>query len=398
MNKLLTLYDFYVIFIKKGGILMVVYKKMPLNLLKMSMIFLLIFSLSCFSVKVSANEISDDIFNNWKVIEDKNFGSMYLCPEMNPETDSIIEYCMSVAENKKGNLISDEYSAVLCFSYDLNRFSSNDEFIEYYRNNIYYPFFCIYPDTSFSASVKAYYGMTYDSYRIILEICVNGKSHANYTGNQPKFEKDDAEKQLLAEEIRRLASEASGYSDDQKEQLRYIFDYLYKNVRYGLENERASTSYGAVIDKLAVCQGYTMAVQDICYLLDIPCIMNFSQSDNHGWNSVFVDGEWQLIDATNGYFMPMNEKSATELLPIHHFDTEFISSMQRNIMKFYNLRLMGDIDNNYYLTSEDALQVLNYNVGLVDIPEEDLKYADLDKDGKLTSGDVLIILQKVVGL
>lgn len=359
-----------------------------------------IFILSCgfFSVSASANEISDRIFAEWQTQKDGQFGTMYICPESNLQTDDIINYCMSVADEKKGKLYDDKSMTVLYFPYDMDKFSSYNDFYEFYKSDIYYPLFALYPDTSYTVSVNSYYASTANrDYAIIIELCVNGMPHTT-DNSLITTAADDTERQKLAKRLYELADEAIAYSDNDKGRLEYIYKYLRENVRYGTNDIRGYTPYGAIFDNLAVCQGYSMTIQDICYILDIPCIMNFSIQDNHGWNSVFVDGKWRFIDATNGYFMTIEEDDISDVLAIYHFDKELISSIQMDIMKFRGLSvretITGDIDGDSDVTAADALMVLQYISGQTDI--SDTSTADINNDGKVDSYDALLILQMVV--
>lgn len=57
----------------------------------------------------------------------------------------------------------------------------------------------------------------------------------------------------------------------------------------------------------------------------------------------------------------------------------------------------GDLDNDGKLTSSDALKVLRASVGLEKFDDTQKKLADVDNDGKLTSSDSLVILRYSVG-
>lgn len=371
------------------------------RILKKFITVTIIFILSCvfYSVSASANEISDRIFTEWKTKKNGQFGDMYICPESNLQTDDIINYCMSVADDKKGKLYDDKSMTVLYFPYDMAKFESYNDFYEFYKSDIYYPLFALYPDTSYTVSANSYYASTSNTdYAIIIELCVNGMPHTS-DNSLITIAADDAERQKLAKRLYELADEAIAYSDTDKGRLEYIYNYLRKNVRYGTNDDmRGYTPYGAIFDNLAVCQGYSMAIQDVCYILDIPCIMNFSIQDNHGWNSVFVDGKWRFIDATNGYFMTIDEDDISDVLAIHHFDKELISSIQMDVMKFRGLSISeavtGDIDGDSKVTAADALMVLQYISGQTSI--SDTSAADINNDGKVDSYDALLILQIVV--
>ncbi len=61
-------------------------------------------------------------------------------------------------------------------------------------------------------------------------------------------------------------------------------------------------------------------------------------------------------------------------------------------------KLMGDLTGDGRLSSEDALKVLQYSVGLVTFDANQKSLADMNSDGKINSSDALFILQKAVGL
>lgn len=59
--------------------------------------------------------------------------------------------------------------------------------------------------------------------------------------------------------------------------------------------------------------------------------------------------------------------------------------------------LLGDVDNNGEITTDDALFVLKHMAGLLEEPL-DMAAADCDKDEKITTDDALLILQHTAGL
>lgn len=83
-----------------------------------------------------------------------------------------------------------------------------------------------------------------------------------------------------------------------------IHDYLVLNCSYDTRVETnnaphdAFTAYGALVNKIAVCQGYSAAFQLLMQKLQIPGIVVQSTPMNHAWNMVRYEGEWYHIDAT----------------------------------------------------------------------------------------------------
>ncbi len=60
------------------------------------------------------------------------------------------------------------------------------------------------------------------------------------------------------------------------------------------------TMYGALVKRQAVCDGYSHALQYLLKRAGIPTIRAFgvSQSQDHAWNMVQLDGNWYHVDAT----------------------------------------------------------------------------------------------------
>lgn len=96
--------------------------------------------------------------------------------------------------------------------------------------------------------------------------------------------------------------------DDSMSDLQKIIilhDYLAVNCEYDEENLLADTippmsykSYGALVNRMAVCQGYALAYKYLLNKAGIECYMVESKSMNHAWNLVKLDGEFYQVDVT----------------------------------------------------------------------------------------------------
>ena len=89
--------------------------------------------------------------------------------------------------------------------------------------------------------------------------------------------------------------------------IKMVHDYLLDNLEYDTSISRPHiyTIYGALINKVCVCEGYARAFKYIMDSLNIPCVMvmgegtnSQGQRENHAWNYVQIDGRWFAIDAT----------------------------------------------------------------------------------------------------
>lgn len=99
-------------------------------------------------------------------------------------------------------------------------------------------------------------------------------------------------------------------SDYEKELA--IHDWLCENVKYDKiagesaakeerlnKNKAAWTAYGAIVEKSAVCEGYSKAFQLLMYCAGINSNLVCGQTSDraaHMWNTVLIDGEWYNVD------------------------------------------------------------------------------------------------------
>lgn len=90
----------------------------------------------------------------------------------------------------------------------------------------------------------------------------------------------------------------------------FIHDYIVDNCEYDhnvaiiddtmTKRSDVFESYGAIVDKVAVCEGYSRAFEMLCHGVGIKCINLIGQSEGvlHMWSAVELDGDWYYVDAT----------------------------------------------------------------------------------------------------
>ncbi len=106
------------------------------------------------------------------------------------------------------------------------------------------------------------------------------------------------------------------YVDDSMndyEKAKAIFDYLALNVTYddavaqestistkGIGKYRCFTSYGALVDNIAVCDGISSAYAILCKIEGIDCVevTGLGNGGGHAWNKVNIYGKWYGVDTT----------------------------------------------------------------------------------------------------
>lgn len=89
-------------------------------------------------------------------------------------------------------------------------------------------------------------------------------------------------------------------SDYSKELLAH--DYVVNRCQYGYGDDEndAYTTYGALVDGFAVCDGYS---QSFALLLDCMGVKNelvvgYGLKELHAWNQVCIEGQWYNVDCT----------------------------------------------------------------------------------------------------
>lgn len=92
------------------------------------------------------------------------------------------------------------------------------------------------------------------------------------------------------------------------EQVLFVYDYLESNVTYSFEdaqldpqtmNYESFSLLGALLNKKAVCSGYSLALKYILDKLNIECVvLACVQEVDHAFNAVKIGEEWTNIDLT----------------------------------------------------------------------------------------------------
>ena len=86
-----------------------------------------------------------------------------------------------------------------------------------------------------------------------------------------------------------------------------VHDFLIDNVEYDSHADDPNnispdgfSVYGAMVNHVAVCEGYARAFQMLLNGLGVECVglMGQSQGENHMWNAVKQDGLWYQTDVT----------------------------------------------------------------------------------------------------
>lgn len=116
----------------------------------------------------------------------------------------------------------------------------------------------------------------------------------------------------LLEQARELAAETAAERIDEtmtkREQAQELYTFLTRSVRYDQRyySDRANMPYhsqtaiGALRDGVAICGGYSHALDLLFEQAGIPCytVTGTFGGENHMWNIAQLDGQWLWFDAT----------------------------------------------------------------------------------------------------
>lgn len=89
--------------------------------------------------------------------------------------------------------------------------------------------------------------------------------------------------------------------------IKMVHDYLVNNVEYdsSVSKENIYNVYGALVNNIAVCEGYARSFKYIMDNMQIPCVLvigkgtnSQGQTENHAWNYVMLNNVWYAVDTT----------------------------------------------------------------------------------------------------
>lgn len=89
-------------------------------------------------------------------------------------------------------------------------------------------------------------------------------------------------------------SEIAGLDD--RDKVIRMNDYVCEHLTYGDGYEGISEIFTSEFPVKGTCASYCMAFTYLCERTGIPNVA--MQDDEHGWNTVYVDGKWSYVDVT----------------------------------------------------------------------------------------------------
>lgn len=178
-------------------------------------------------------------------------------------------------------------------------------------------------------------------------------------------------KKKIDDEVERVLKTTIQKNMTDLEKVKRIHDYLVLSVAYDMTTKNIPKDsfevYGALINKVAVCDGYTKSMQLLLNKVGVETILvsGASKGVNHSWNIVKIDDEYFHVDATwddpvpnkpyvnYNYFLVTNE----QLKKDHQWDEKAYPIVKNdNYSYFHVMEKMIEKDGSYYyVNSKDSL-------------------------------------------
>lgn len=216
--------------------------------------------------------------------------------------------------------------------------------------------------------VNGTYKYTYNKLGIVISI-------------SPEYAATDSDSAITYESsIKEIIGKTNSSMSDLEKAL-IAHDWMTLNVEYDYENYckgtipwSSYTAEGALVKRIAVCQGYALAYEAVLKRMGISCITVVSRSMNHAWNMVKLDGDWYHVDTTwddpvndvkgramHKYFMVSDEGMKTSSRNHHgwvsdktagndQYDSEYWVNVDWEIINVSNAWVFADFSNFYKIT------------------------------------------------
>ncbi len=211
-------------------------------------------------------------------------------------------------ESNKENMKSGTYQIELGDSFTdiLNNENGQDELGDYYQSAIE-AYTYDNPDVFYLSPNKMYLNIetTTSSTGVSYNVYINNGNENNYFSDEftSAAQVETAISQIETVKNNILAQKTGDvYSD-----IKLVHDYLVDNIEYDstLSKDNIYDIYGALINHVAVCEGYARAFKYILDEMGISCVLvigtgtnSSGETERHAWNYVEIQGSWYAVDCT----------------------------------------------------------------------------------------------------
>lgn len=248
-------------------------------------------------------------------------------------------------ETNKENMITGTYKIEFgnTFSDILDSTNGQNELGNYYQSAIE-AYTYDNPDVFYLSPSKMYLNIETTTFgsNTTYNVFINNGSDANYFTDEFSSEAQVRSAINSIEQVKNsLVSRRTGniYED-----IKMVHDYLVDNIEYdtSLSKNNIYDVYGALINKVAVCEGYARSFKYILDEMGIPCVLvigtgtnSRGETERHAWNYVEINGNWYAVDCTwddpvvvGGGNLPQSSKYKYFLKGANEFNQDHIASGQ----------------------------------------------------------------------
>lgn len=165
--------------------------------------------------------------------------------------------------------------------------------------------------------------------------------------------------------IRDMTNQTTNLNDFNKEL--YLHDSLGKMASYYNYTDESTipqechTVYGPLIDKKAVCDGFTKAMQLLLDRVGIDSIFVSGTTDNkaHAWNLVKLDNEWYNMDLTSDKLIKETDGNTLNVIHSYFNITTAQILNTHTIDKSFNIPSSTATNYNYYIYTNSYIYGTN---------------------------------------
>lgn len=248
-------------------------------------------------------------------------------------------------ETNKENIITGTYKIEFgnTFSDILDSTNGQNELGNYYQSAIE-AYTYDNPDVFYLSPSKMYLNIETTTFgsSTTYNVFINNGSDANYFTDEFSSEAQVRSAINSIEQVKNsLVSRRTGniYED-----IKMVHDYLVDNIEYdtSLSKNNIYDVYGALINKVAVCEGYARSFKYILDEMGIPCVLvigtgtnSRGETERHAWNYVEINSNWYAVDCTwddpvvvGGGNLPQSSKYKYFLKGANEFNQDHIASGQ----------------------------------------------------------------------
>lgn len=233
----------------------------------------------------------------------RNNGISLKCEDINISRTDIIRFLYPLVNEALTGNPSDYMQISVEFIYDSSYGTSlsdfGDNFVEDALHAVYT---CWSNHGGIINSGNSTYGYDGNNFNITINLTINCAVNDYYN------------------KLTEIASAAKAYSDKPLGQIQYIRNYLAENTHYD-SKVFSNNPDRLLLQGEGVCGNYANAVNDLCFMLDIPCFVVSNTEVNHARNCLFIEGAWHELDTTgitsseysvNGNYREYTEGSFTD--------------------------------------------------------------------------------------